>query len=751
MKIKSKVACLLISGIMLTTFGGCSKEVKQEEIPELIESTVTNEDSRPVVRGNIGDLTIIMTRAVPRGYSQGFGVARNISKVFVGVGDHVEEGDKIAEADTSQIDEQVKNINKLRDDLDKQIDSSRTECSRIVEGLEFDREALVAKGDTDGASEIERNILLTKENYEYQEQQFLQQKDAYDRDLEDLEKNRRELTLFATHSGYITYLKNPNASYWMEADANVALISDYDDIYLESPNINIKGFEKYRKSTKMYAVIGGKEYAVSEERYSPASTLYAQSVGKYPKVRFKVEGYTPKLGETIPIYVYEKYTEDVLMVGNDSIRSDGNKKYVFVEGSTGGMEKRDIETGVNDSIHTEVISGLSEGEKVFYLSDSIKPIDYDEITVTADDFSMYSVSDNYSYITMNENLVTIPESGKIDSVIAQSSKAVDEGDPLFKIKAEVSDAKLLEAEQNLNYARKQHEDALDRLDSELEGIDAQLDELDKAEPPAATDTDAIRDRQTTKDKLRLSREQVLEAKEYENNSYYDTIGTFEDAYNKLKDLKDSDGIVTVYASTSGTVYYRTFLYEGLSVEKGAVIAGITYGDKDTLIVSSVKSKRGGNYCTVTPGTKIEFRGNTKTYTGVCSALLGEESYDVSNYLMEERDGKTIISYNGYTEYGNVDSGFFVSTDDPDFSKETEHYHVAYQTVGFKKAIVVPLSCINSEKNEMGSTTRYFVWKVVDGELTKHFIEYSPSFVSGDVTVVLGGLSEGDIIAGKESE
>lgn len=54
--------------------------------------------------------------------------------------------------------------------------------------------------------------------------------------------------------------------------------------------------------------------------------------------------------------------EDVLYVGNDSIYEDDQGSFVYVKNGE-QREQRYIETGVSDTVNTEVISGLSEGEK----------------------------------------------------------------------------------------------------------------------------------------------------------------------------------------------------------------------------------------------------------------------------------------------------------------------------------------------------------------------------------------------------
>ena len=65
---------------------------------------------------------------------------------------------------------------------------------------------------------------------------------------------------------------------------------------------------------------------------------------------------------TVTIVVAEK--NDILLVPNSAITRQGVQDYVTVESADGTREERAIQTGISDWQYTEVISGLSEGEKV---------------------------------------------------------------------------------------------------------------------------------------------------------------------------------------------------------------------------------------------------------------------------------------------------------------------------------------------------------------------------------------------------
>ncbi|MCR5148827.1 MAG: efflux RND transporter periplasmic adaptor subunit [Eubacterium sp.] len=744
-KIMKRVVPFGLAFCFMLTGSGCGdKKKKTEEIPELIESTVTNEALRPVTRGDIGSMTVIMTRAVPKNYSQYFDVDRTIEKMYVKYGDYVEKGDKLAEASTKEIDDSIDNYEKTRKNLQDSIDADWAGYYRSIESMEYDRDSYIQVGDSEGASKMDNEINLFKENFNYSQEQKKQQLDNIDKELSRLSEEKEKLTIYASHSGYVTYAANLDYYSYIRAYENVVMISDYDDIYLEADTMNIKAFSKYRTAEKMYALIEGKTYPASEYTYAPSVSLYAQSVGKYPCVRFKLEGYDISLGETVPICIYPEYIENVLLVGNDSIRNDGSKRYVFVQGPTGGMEKREIEVGTTDGINTEVITGLEEGENVYYLSSDLTPINYEQITVTRDDYKMYITSDTYRHISTDIDSYACPEDGKYYKNEAVDGADVKEGDPLYTIRVELySEAKILEATQNIKYAKRQHEDTLEALYGNLDRIDEEIKKAQNAEAPAATDTDAIRENMHKLDKLQIEREQAVNDIQNENDSYDKNISEMEKEYNKMRSINDNDGLVTIYAKRAGKLKYTGYCYPDNQVYRGQQVASVECGEADKILVKST-GKNMANLPGPAPGVKVQLTGKEKTYEGVITGLLGD-GYEASKIYVDEKDGKAVFTTNPENTFSGIETGYFINVD-KDFTGEEEHVHISYETVSLKRAIVIPTKCICSEKNVTGSTTKYFVWKLENGELTKKYIDYFTNYNSGDNSLIFGGIEEGDIIA-----
>jgi RND family efflux transporter MFP subunit len=112
-----------------------------------------------------------------------------------------------------------------------------------------------------------------------------------------------------------------------------------------------------------------KSYLVRVVKIDLAETKY-EGVPSY-KIIFEVinDDGSLRSGMETRIDLEMANKNNVLVISKDSIFQDKNEKYVYVD-SGGKQEKRMVETGIysNDN-KVEIISGLSEGEKISVLND----------------------------------------------------------------------------------------------------------------------------------------------------------------------------------------------------------------------------------------------------------------------------------------------------------------------------------------------------------------------------------------------
>ena len=79
-----------------------------------------------------------------------------------------------------------------------------------------------------------------------------------------------------------------------------------------------------------------------------------------------------KLGMSATCTVTIDKKENCLCVPISAVTINEDERYVIVKDENGEESKRTVETGVSDANYVEIISGLSEGEKVYYETQTIE-------------------------------------------------------------------------------------------------------------------------------------------------------------------------------------------------------------------------------------------------------------------------------------------------------------------------------------------------------------------------------------------
>ena len=100
---------------------------------------------------------------------------------------------------------------------------------------------------------------------------------------------------------------------------------------------------------------------------SPTATIQSGVVNYEVKVEvesLKPEGFQLREGLTVIVSIIVDERNDVLLVPNVAITTQGRQTYVQVMSQGGIIEERSITTGISNWQYTEVTEGLSEGEQV---------------------------------------------------------------------------------------------------------------------------------------------------------------------------------------------------------------------------------------------------------------------------------------------------------------------------------------------------------------------------------------------------
>lgn len=83
-----------------------------------------------------------------------------------------------------------------------------------------------------------------------------------------------------------------------------------------------------------------------------------------------VEGDTAPLygGMTADIIFVTEQKEDVLYISKKAVVEENGKSYVYYKTPMGGRELKEVEVGIDNGIHIEILSGLEEGDTIYLAS-----------------------------------------------------------------------------------------------------------------------------------------------------------------------------------------------------------------------------------------------------------------------------------------------------------------------------------------------------------------------------------------------
>lgn len=284
---------------------------------------------------------------------------KRIDKVYVERGDEVTEGQLLATLDTGNAADRIET-------LEYQIARNELtlEYSKLNEDYEISTlwlNYIYNSNGSDAAEEaLKANVAQIQQRYEYSREDC---QDAIDLDRKELQKLNKELkqaNLYAGMSGTISFQKSNLEGSSAVAGEEIMHIID---------------------SSECLFAVEGTKYA----EYFSADTKVAMSIssgtgaGDYELIPYNMDAWEERLlfaiadddgSRTIEVgamgmmKVVLGERKQVLCVPVGAVHVADGKSYVYVLGEDNVREVKWIETGLMGDLYAEVISGLSEGEKV---------------------------------------------------------------------------------------------------------------------------------------------------------------------------------------------------------------------------------------------------------------------------------------------------------------------------------------------------------------------------------------------------
>ncbi len=765
---KRKTAGLLIAFMMMSLLGGCGKKESAEPAPELLAPLSQSQSFRPVEKRYVGGIQYLQGRVLAKGYAHFFTSATDVAEILVDYGDEVQEGDVIARADTRDKEAAVRAASEALSAAEEAAAYAEREYEAGVTLRSYQKAAADAVGDTERAAAIEKENRVEAENYRYRSAASAENISWLEKDLQKAGEELEKGTLVARHSGTVTYVADLSQTQGKNGPDNVlVLISDFDDLYIEaiddSKNADRKGKPLptnkyfYRAFENKYTMIGGKKYPITELDYTQQEQRMIKTKESYPGMRFLAEGAPLTAGSTVPLYFsWEGDGEPVLAVGLDSVQTEGETSYVYVRKAPGSeeTERRVVELGTQDKLYAEVLSGLSEGEEVYYEAGSVLPAKYDTVTVEQTNFTKSSASERITRGLTKLDFYYTPN--VMSTIIGGENRTVntkvEEGDYLYTYAPGTKDSELLEASQAVAAEDRRHTE-------QVSVLNAQLAELDKAIAAApdtaslletdfmtATDTDAEEKEEILYSREKLTAQRSLTALmlEQENAAYSASISALQKEYDRLRSISGEE---TVNAKESGEIRFVSGYYGDYMAYNNTLMA-IIASEKNSLVevmmvpmtskgASAAQKVNAVSDAAALPGQKVKLEmDDGQTWDMTCVGINGD---GVTPYVTSIGD-KIYLPVASPRVNGQYD--VFYASIDPEAVVEG-HGVVSFDAVDFPDVLVIPAEAVYTEASQKTSDTLHYVWRIMPYGLDKTYVDVE---MGGKTAMVLSGLSAGDQVA-----
>ncbi len=180
--------------------------------------------------------------------------------------------------------------------------------------------------------------------------------------LEYLNQQRNNSRLLSGMEGDVVALRYFNAGDYISDGLSVMAVGDMKRKQIRCEFINASAV---RTAKDVYALIDGKRYEIEYEPMdaNEYARLQSRDGVVYTTFHFRDDAAEIPVGAYCTVVVVTNVREQVLSVTENVVHSDGQNFYVFLE-KDGESIYTPVTTGYRDGYCVEIISGLSEGDRV---------------------------------------------------------------------------------------------------------------------------------------------------------------------------------------------------------------------------------------------------------------------------------------------------------------------------------------------------------------------------------------------------
>ncbi|MGN1147930.1 MAG: efflux RND transporter periplasmic adaptor subunit [Lachnospiraceae bacterium] len=347
----------------LLLFAGCGKVEEEKDTLVIVENNV-DEPVYDLAVAVIDD--VIRTESIKCTYKQvndqevSFDLSgKVVSVVYVKSGDAVEKGQLLAELTDEGIEEEIEQLtyNIARNQL--LYDQCLINEVNDLEGRRL-RYTYQSGWTTEEKESCEQDLAEIQRTYQYLQEDYQDAIYADNLRLEELQKELAQGRIYADMDGTVSYVKmDLEGSTSVKGETVIRIIDGSECVFETDSTEYAEYFTADTRADFLIVTSSGVKQCVLVP-----FQMEAWGEKMYFQLSEDSEGLNVGVGSAGTMRVVLEQKEQVLTVPRRAVHVADGKTYVYVTGDDDMREVRWVETGLSGDGNVEILSGLTEGEKV---------------------------------------------------------------------------------------------------------------------------------------------------------------------------------------------------------------------------------------------------------------------------------------------------------------------------------------------------------------------------------------------------
>lgn len=382
MRFKRFLSYFLLPAIFLV---GCNQiEEKHIDIYAELEGTedisepiLTVQQTTSVIRGDVLEREFYSGILTPYVEELCFPAEGVFGSFNVTLGQEVKAGEVLAvtdiESSQARLDILEEQLQNLEDNYTYQMAMFQNqvatlkleleECYALIDTLSYPSKAF--SNACTQAGLLDGDIQRTELKMRHYQEDYDFEKPYLETQIKELKKEMKNNIIKAPFDGVVVQLSDMLKGDRFEKNKPCIVIADTQKCCAVSDYLPM---QTAQKALKIEVFVDGQTYSAIYQTLDSEiySDLIQKSENPYSTYLLEEQDLAENYGygHSVLIVVTKNMAEDVLVVSNLGIIRDGSQYYCYVD-RAGKKEKVFITIGLRDDIHTEIVSGLEEGDVVY--------------------------------------------------------------------------------------------------------------------------------------------------------------------------------------------------------------------------------------------------------------------------------------------------------------------------------------------------------------------------------------------------